>query len=385
MTAIVIIQGNKRRQNFPGHDGDVASPASRVINQSDDSMDSAQVAQANNLASQRTHSMVTRSCDGTLPAPRFVISRHPTAFSVSADLQEPRTFSKAQQDPRWRVAMEEEFQALITNHTWDLVLAPPSRNIVGCKWVYRIKQKVDGTIDRYKARLVAKGSNQREGIDYEETFSPVIKPVTIRVVLSITVSLQWPIRQLDVKNAFLHGHLSEEEFAMKDLGPVNYFLGMEAKFDKTGLHLTQAKYIHDILSRGSMLDCKPISSPVTSGARLSLHDGDPFDNPSLYRSVVGSLQYLTLTRPDIAFAVNQVCQFMHKPTTVHWSAVKRILRYLKGTITTGLHFKPGSISSLHGFSDADWAGNPDDRPLSVVSLFFLVPIRVLGVPRSSEL
>ncbi|PKI35921.1 hypothetical protein CRG98_043675 [Punica granatum] len=94
---------------------------------------------------------------------------------------------------------------------------------------------------------------------------------------------------------------------------------------------------------------------------LSLRDRDLFQDSSLYRSVVGSLQYLLLTRPDIAYGVNQVCQFMHRPTTTHWTAVKRILRYLKGTITYGLHICPGRISSIHGFFDADWAGNPDDR------------------------
>ncbi|PKI66392.1 hypothetical protein CRG98_013194 [Punica granatum] len=144
-----------------------------------------------------------------------------------------------------------------------------------------------------------------------------------------------------------------KEFALKDLGPLHFFLGMEAKSDSAGLYLTQSKYIHDIIVRTSMLDCKPISSPVAAGSRLSLHDGHPFEDPSLYRSVVGCLQYLSLTRPDIAYAVNQVYQFMHKPSVTHWLAVKRILRYLKGTITYGLHLRLGSISALHGYSDAD--------------------------------
>ncbi|PKI58839.1 hypothetical protein CRG98_020738 [Punica granatum] len=95
------------------------------------------------------------------------------------------------------------------------------------------------------------------------------------------------------------------EFAMKDLGPLHYFLGMEARTDGIGLYLTQSKYIHDSLAHTSMIECKPISSPVSLGSRLSLHNGDPFPDPSLYRSTVGSLQYLSLTRPDIAYAVNQ--------------------------------------------------------------------------------
>ncbi|PKI70974.1 hypothetical protein CRG98_008555 [Punica granatum] len=153
----------------------------------------------------------------------------------------------------------------------------------------------------------------------------------------------------------------QKEFAMKDLGPLHFFLGMEARRNSAGLYLTQSKYIHDILTRTSMLECKPISSPVNTGPRLSIRDGSSFEDPSLYRSVVGSLQYLSLTRPDIAYSVNQVCQFLHCPTTTHWQAVKRILRYLKGTITHELHIHPSSMSSVHGFSNADWVGNPDDR------------------------
>ncbi|BBG99739.1 transposable element gene [Prunus dulcis] len=142
--------------------------------------------------------------------------------------------------------------------------------------------------------------------------------------------------------------------------PVHYFLGMEILRTPNGLSLTQSKYIKDLLTRTKMQDAKHISSPVASGRRLSLHDGAPLDDPSEYRSVVGALQYLTLTRPDIAFAVNHVCQFMHQPTSAHWVAVKRILRYLNGTSTHGLFYKPGSLS-LMAYSDADYAGDPDDR------------------------
>ncbi|PKI78797.1 hypothetical protein CRG98_000864 [Punica granatum] len=160
----------------------------------------------------RPHHMVTRSRDGSLPPRRFDLSKHPVAFSVSIGLQEPTSFAKAKRDPRWVEAMQDEFQALLSNRTWDLVPPPSNQHIISCKWVYRVKQKANGSIDRFKARLVAKGFNQQEGIDYEETFSPVIKSVTIRTVLSIAISLQWPIRQLDVKNAFLHGHLDKEVY-----------------------------------------------------------------------------------------------------------------------------------------------------------------------------
>ncbi|PKI41587.1 hypothetical protein CRG98_038026 [Punica granatum] len=135
--------------------------------------------------------------------------------------------------------MEEEFQALIHNHTWDMVLAPPSKNIIGCKWVYKIKQKTDGTIDMYKARLVAKDSS---------LFILRGRTYTILILM----------------------------------------------------------YVTTLFSQSSMLDCKPINSPVAAGACLSLHDGDPLEDLSVYQSIVGSIQYLTLSRPDIAFAINQI-------------------------------------------------------------------------------
>ncbi|PKI60123.1 hypothetical protein CRG98_019467 [Punica granatum] len=169
-------------------------------------------------ATQNTHRMVTRSKDGTLPPPRFTISRHPSTFSFSTALQEPQTFAQARKHCAWREAMKEEYLVLLQNHTWDHVPPSSAQNVVGCKWVYRIKQKADGTIDHYKARLATKGFNQRERVDYSETFSPVIKPVTIRTILSIAVSSQWQIRQLDVKNAFFHGHLAEEVYMSQPPG-----------------------------------------------------------------------------------------------------------------------------------------------------------------------
>jgi hypothetical protein len=114
--------------------------------------------------------------------------------------------------------MNEEFDALLKNGTWSLVSPSPSMNIVGCKWVFRIKKKADGTIERYKARLVAKGFHQQPVIDFSETFSPVIKPITIRTMISIVVSAGWAIHQVDVSNAFLHGSLQETVYMVQPLG-----------------------------------------------------------------------------------------------------------------------------------------------------------------------
>jgi hypothetical protein len=412
-----------------------------------------------------SHPMRTRSKNAihkpkSLP-PDFLAKPPPKAFvSTTGPLEvEPTCFTLASKSPHWRAAMNAEFTALMHNGTWSLVPPKPNMNLVGCKWVFRIKHKPDGSIERYKARLVAKGFHQQHGVDYGDTFSPVIKPTTIRIVLSLAVSSQWPIKQLDVQNAFLHGTLEENvfmvqppgflhpskpdhvchlhkalyglkqaprawfsklttrllelgfvgsrsdsslyifsngpnviyfliyvddiivtgpnaaaidhliislqrDFALKDLGPLHYFLGVEALHDTHGLFLSQRKYILDLLKRANMLGAKPISSPMSSSTSLSAFSGAPFSDPSLYRSIVGSLQYLSLTRPDVSYAVNKVCQFMHRPTVLHWAAVKRLLRYLKQTLSHGLLIRRQSSLHLHAFSDSDWAGCPRFNQIS---------------------
>jgi hypothetical protein len=129
----------------------------------------------------------------------------------------PKTYRTALHDPHWRAAMSEEYSALLENHTWSLVPRPAGANIVSGKWIYKHKFGSDGGLARYKARWVVRGFSQQPGIDYDETFSPVVKPATIRVVLSIAVSCAWPVDQLDVKNAFLHGNLDEVVFCEQPL------------------------------------------------------------------------------------------------------------------------------------------------------------------------
>jgi histone deacetylase 1/2 len=136
-------------------------------------------------------------------------------------------------------------------------------------------------------------------------------------------------------------------FALKDLGDLHYFLGIEVKKLRDGITLTQEKYAMDLLTRVGMKDSKIAPTPLSSSEKLSAMEGDPLgpDDSTRYRSIVGALQYLTLTRPDIAFSVNKVCQYLHSPTTAHWTTVKRILRYIKGIVSLGLSFKR-SFSTL---------------------------------------
>ncbi|XP_071729435.1 uncharacterized mitochondrial protein AtMg00810-like [Rutidosis leptorrhynchoides] len=145
-----------------------------------------------------------------------------------------------------------------------------------------------------------------------------------------------------------------KEFSISDLGKLNYFLGLEVSYHDSGLFFCQSKYAYDILARAKLLDVKPISTPLSTSAYFT-SQGSPFPDPTLYRSLVGALQYLTITRPDISYAVNQVIQFLHAPMLEHFQAIKRILRYIKGTISYGLSFLHSRSPDILGYSDADWA------------------------------
>ena len=133
-------------------------------------------------------------------------------------LFEPVTHKQASSHPQWQQAMQTEMDALLQNSTWSLVPPSPEQKVIGCKWVYRLKLKPDGSVERYKARLVAKGFLQTLGLDYFDTFSPVVKPTTIRTVLCLALGKNWIIKQLDVHNAFLNGDLTEEVYMSQPQG-----------------------------------------------------------------------------------------------------------------------------------------------------------------------
>ena len=153
------------------------------------------------------------------------------------------------------------------------------------------------------------------------------------------------------------------DFALKDLDDLHYFLGIEVKKVKDGIVLSQEKYVSDVLKRAGMMNCKISNMPLSTSEKLAKEEGEPLsaEESTNYRSVVGALQYLTLTRPDISFPINKVCQFLHTPTLAHWTTVKRILRYLRGTMSIGLKVTRSTSTLVSAFSDADSAGCPDDR------------------------
>jgi hypothetical protein len=150
------------------------------------------------------------------------------------------------------------------------------------------------------------------------------------------------------------------EFSMTDMGPLHHFLGVSVQRRGDSLFLSQRQYMLEILERAGMSNCKARSTPVDTHSKLPA-DGASVSNPSQYRSLAGALQYLTFISPDIAYAVQQVCLYMHDPREPHLSALKRILRYLQGTLDLGLHLHWTSLTDLTVYTDADWTGCPDTR------------------------
>ena len=148
-------------------------------------------------------------------------------------------------------------------------------------------------------------------------------------------------------------HFLGRKFEMKDLGPLNYFLGLEVSSSTDDYYLAQVKYTSDLISRASITDSKIVDALIEYKCRLNSHDGESLSDATLYRKLVGSLIYLTVTRPDISYAVPIVSQFMAAPRSPHYAVVLKILRYLKGTIFDGLHFSSHSSLTLQAYSDVD--------------------------------
>jgi hypothetical protein len=375
-------------------------------------------------------------------------------LSISSDV-EPQFYHQAVQHAHWRDAMAHEITALEQNHTWVVTTLPAGKHPIGCKWVYKIKYKADGSIERYKARLVAKGYTQSEGLDYHETFSPVAKMTTVRTLLAMAAAKHWFLHQLDVNNAFLHGDLDEEvymelppgfrtkgesqfcrltkslyglkqasrqwfskfsnflvdlgfmqskadyslftrtqgssfiallvyvddiaiasndnvavkslivtlndRFRLKDLGALKYFLGLEIARSTKGIYVSQRKYSLEILQESGLLASKPVSFPMEQNLKLSRDVGSLISNPTSYRRLIGRLLYLTITRPDLAYSIQTLSQFMDKPRQPHLDAAYRVLRYVKTAPGQGLFFSAESDFKLKAFCDADWAGCSDTR------------------------
>nr|XP_025635493.1 uncharacterized protein LOC112729535 [Arachis hypogaea] len=216
--------------------------------------------------------------------------------------------------------MDAEYNALIQNHTWKLVPLPQGREVVGS----RFKQNSTLFVLVYVDDIIIIG-NSKEAIGQV-------------------------IQQLNHK------------FALKDLGDLYYFFGIQVtKTNAGGLVLSQEKYVNDLLEMAEMENCKPCHTPLLSSNKFSAFGGSIFHNLKLYRSIVGSLQYLIVTCPELSYCVSRLSQFMHTPLDDHWKLVKRVLRYVSGTSGFGLHLHRTSIHSILAYSDSDWEGDLDDK------------------------
>ncbi|KPJ19636.1 Retrovirus-related Pol polyprotein from transposon TNT 1-94 [Papilio machaon] len=370
-------------------------------------------------------------------------------------LDVPLTYSDAitsADSDKWKMSISEELQAHSVNKTWTLVEKPKNAKVIGCKWVFKVKDEPTGL--RYKSRLCAKGYAQTKGMDYDETFSPTVRYDSIRLLLSVAAEQNLEILQFDIKTAFLYGELSEQIFMVPPdglqcapnmvcklnkslyglkqaprcwntkfnailekfgfvksladqcvyVGQVNEikcylclyvddglliskerlilkkivnelqthfdlktcssnnFVGMQIERNKEHIFIHQTKYIEKILEKFNMDSANPNSIPSDPHIKLQKGDAVPARNLP-YREAVGSLIHLaTVSRPDIAYAVSVVSQFLHNYNESHWNAVKKIFKYLKGTIEFGLCYqsKPQS-TELIGYSDADYANDIETR------------------------
>ncbi|GJT03132.1 uncharacterized mitochondrial protein-like protein [Tanacetum coccineum] len=263
-------------------------------------------------------------------------TNHKAFLAAITNNDEPKCFKQAAQDARWREAMQKKVKALEKNGTWTLEYLLEGKRAIDLKWVYKIKFKPNGKVERYKARLVAKGFTQIEGVDYHDTFAPVADShfisnrSSIMVVVLIYVDdviitgnnltkIQETKKQLD------------DEFSIKDLGLLKYFLGIKVAKTKDGLVLSQRKYTLDILENNGKMGCKPSAFPIEQGLKLDKGESESRVNASQYRRLIGRLLYLQATRPDITYSVNILSQFVADPRNNHLEAANRVLGYLKAT------------------------------------------------------
>lgn len=383
--------------------------------------------------------------------------------------EDPKTFTEAmssQDVAFWKEAIQDEMDSIVGNNTWELSDLPTGCKPLGCKWIFKRKMKADGSIDKFKARLVIQGFKQREGVDYFDTYAPVARITTIRLLIALASIHGLVIHQMDVKTAFLNGDLDEEvymkqpegfivkgqehkvcrlikslyglkqapkqwhqkfdevilgdgfkinqadkcvyskfnnsgqgviiclyvddmlifgtnqievdktkeflstKFSMKDLGEADVILGIKIKREGKGLTLTQSHYIEKVVKRFQCDKSTPVSTPMDPSEKLLPNLGEPISQLE-YSQVIGCLMYaMTSTRPDIAFAVGKLSRYTSRPSSSHWKALRRVLRYLKGTMTYGIAYV-GSPSTLEGYTDASWITNMEDHSSTSGWVFLL--------------
>ncbi|GJW45064.1 retrovirus-related pol polyprotein from transposon TNT 1-94, partial [Tanacetum coccineum] len=328
-------------------------------------------------------------------------------FALTVSTAEPKNIKEAMADSAWIEAMQEELHQFDRLQVWELVDKPFGKNVIKLKWLWKNKKDEDQTVIRNKARLVAKGYAQEEGIDFEESFALVARLEAVRIFVAYAAHKSFLIYQMDVKTAFLNGPLKEEVYVAQPDGFVDpdhpekvyrlrkalyglkqaprawydklsYFLmykgftkGLHIHQSPRGIFINQAKYTLEILKKHGMKKGQSIGTPMATKPKLDADlSGEPVDQTD-YRSKIGSLMYLTSSRPDIVQAVCYCARYQARPTEKHLKEVKRIFRYLRGTINMGLWYPKGSGFELTAFSDADHAGCIDTRKSTSGGIQFL--------------
>ncbi|GAU28376.1 hypothetical protein TSUD_257040 [Trifolium subterraneum] len=260
--------------------------------------------------------------------------QHNLAIYTPSD--DPKNFVEANKLEIWRKVMDQEMESIENNETWQLTTLPEGSNVIGVKWIYKTKYNEKEEVEKHKARLVAKGYSRRHGVDYNE-------------------------------------ESMKKRFAMTDLGSMKYFLGVEVIQSDSGIFIHQHKYAAEILKRFGMENCNKVCSPIVPGCKLVKDENGNATDASKFKQMVGCLMYLLATMPDLAYSICLVARFMDMRTEMHIAAIKRIMRYLKGTLTDGIMYKHTTDTKLEfvGWSDSDYAGDLDDRKSTSGFVFML--------------
>ena len=363
--------------------------------------------------------------------------------------------------PKWKEAMKKELQSLLDFDTWTYVDRPPGANLLTCLWVLKIKPETAAEQETFKARLVVRGNQQIEGEDYSETFAPVVRFETVRLLISLDAQGLFELHSMDVSTAFLNGFIKEDiymsvpfglsmpnkvcklhrslyglkqsprmwhnelssflleigfvrsgyepcvfikksnkfvsvvavyvddlllgcsrgphalqelkkaissKFTVRDLGPVKSFLSINIVKTPEFIKLDQRDKILALLVKYGLSDCKSAPTPLDPGTQLTKDDCPQTKEEMLamtrfpYRAIIGSLLFISVcSRPDIAFAVNSLSQFMHNPGMIHWKALQRVLRYLSGTAGYCLKYSRSAAPKFDAYVDSNWGGDLDNR------------------------
>ncbi|GKB89945.1 retrovirus-related pol polyprotein from transposon TNT 1-94, partial [Tanacetum coccineum] len=298
---------------------------------------------------------------------------------------EPKNYKEAMLEPSWIDAMQEEIHEFERLQVWELVPCPDLVMLIKLKWIFKVKKDECGGVLKNKARLVAKGYRQEEGIDFEESFAHVSRIEAIHIFIVNAATKNMTIYHMDVKTAFLNGEIHEVVYVSQPKGFIDpdkpnhvyrikkalYGLKQAPRACPRGIFINQSNYALEIIKKYSMLSSDPVDTPMVDKSKLDKDlQGKPVD-PTHYRGMIGSLMYLTSSRPDLVFAVCMCAQYQAKPTEKHLHEVKQIFRYLKGTIDMGLWYSKDFCITLTAYADADHAGRQDTRQSTSGSAQFL--------------